>query len=87
MVILFIKNGIPNETALLFRCVVCRDGKALEMSLDHKPEDDIELERIKVTIYVLSLTEQRLCHIRNVKKISVGMAVLLLIDKSKGRLS
>ena len=34
---------------LLFRCVVCRDGKALEMSLDHKPEDDIELERIKVT--------------------------------------
>jgi len=29
------------------RCVVCRDGKALEMSLDHKPEDDIELERIK----------------------------------------
>eukprot|EP00088_Acartia_fossae_P059463 TRINITY_DN7062_c0_g1_i2.p1 TRINITY_DN7062_c0_g1~~TRINITY_DN7062_c0_g1_i2.p1 ORF type:complete len:448 (-),score=184.56 TRINITY_DN7062_c0_g1_i2:731-1882(-) len=29
------------------RCVVCRDGKALEMSLDHKPEDEIELTRIK----------------------------------------
>lgn len=29
------------------RCVVCRDGKALEMSLDHKPEDTEELERIK----------------------------------------
>lgn len=29
------------------RCVVCRDGKALEMSLDHKPEDEEELERIK----------------------------------------
>jgi len=29
------------------RCVVCRDGKALEMSADHKPEDEIEFNRIK----------------------------------------
>ena len=29
------------------RCVVCRDGVAVEMSADHKPEDDIELKRIK----------------------------------------
>jgi len=29
------------------RCVVCRDGQAVEMSADHKPEDDIEMKRIK----------------------------------------
>lgn len=29
------------------RCVVCRDGKALDMSVDHKPEDKVELDRIK----------------------------------------
>ncbi len=29
------------------RCVVCRDGKAVEMSFDHKPEDQPEMERIK----------------------------------------
>ena len=29
------------------RCVVCRDGKAIEMSFDHKPEDDIERQRIE----------------------------------------
>uniref|UniRef100_U5EYB3 protein-serine/threonine phosphatase n=1 Tax=Corethrella appendiculata TaxID=1370023 RepID=U5EYB3_9DIPT len=29
------------------RCVVCRKGQAVEMSLDHKPEDQIEFERIK----------------------------------------
>jgi len=28
------------------RCVVCRDGKAIEMSYDHKPEDEIERTRI-----------------------------------------
>jgi protein phosphatase 1G len=28
------------------RCIVCRDGKAIDMSVDHKPEDDIERERI-----------------------------------------
>ena len=28
------------------RCVVCRKGQAIEMSLDHKPEDDIERNRI-----------------------------------------
>lgn len=28
------------------RCILCRDGKAIEMSFDHKPEDDIERERI-----------------------------------------
>ncbi|XP_055534879.1 probable protein phosphatase CG10417 [Wyeomyia smithii] len=29
------------------RCVVCREGKALEMSFDHKPEDQIEFDRIQ----------------------------------------
>ncbi|EEC18271.1 protein phosphatase, putative [Ixodes scapularis] len=28
------------------RCVVCRSGKAVDMSLDHKPEDATELSRI-----------------------------------------
>lgn len=28
------------------RCVVCRDGKAIEMSFDHKPEDQPEHDRI-----------------------------------------
>ena len=30
------------------RCVVCRKGKAIEMSLDHKPKDDEESARIIV---------------------------------------
>ncbi len=29
------------------RCVVCRGGKVVEMSFDHKPEDDIEFQRIR----------------------------------------
>lgn len=29
------------------RCVVCRDGKAVDMSIDHKPEDALELARIR----------------------------------------
>lgn len=29
------------------RCVVCRNGVAIDMSLDHKPEDTEELERIQ----------------------------------------
>lgn len=29
------------------RCVICRDGKAMDMSFDHKPEDTEELERIR----------------------------------------
>ncbi|XP_012055921.1 PREDICTED: probable protein phosphatase CG10417 [Atta cephalotes] len=28
------------------RCVLCRDGQAIELSLDHKPEDAPEMERI-----------------------------------------
>lgn len=28
------------------RCIVCRDGQAIEMSIDHKPEDDPERNRI-----------------------------------------
>lgn len=28
------------------RCVLCRDGKAVELSLDHKPEDTAEMDRI-----------------------------------------
>ena len=29
------------------RCVLSRAGKAVEMSFDHKPEDDIERKRIE----------------------------------------
>ncbi|KAK6637404.1 hypothetical protein RUM44_007821 [Polyplax serrata] len=29
------------------RCVVSKNGEAIEMSLDHKPENDIELQRIE----------------------------------------
>lgn len=29
------------------RCVVSRDGKAVEMSIDHKPEDEIERKRVE----------------------------------------
>ncbi|XP_039292202.1 probable protein phosphatase CG10417 [Nilaparvata lugens] len=28
------------------RCIVCRNGEAIEMSIDHKPEDAPEMERI-----------------------------------------
>lgn len=28
------------------RCVVCRDGKAVDMSFDHKPEDTLEMNRV-----------------------------------------
>ena len=28
------------------RCVVCKDGKAIDMSIDHKPEDKLEHDRI-----------------------------------------
>ena len=29
------------------RCIVCRKGKVIEMSFDHKPEDTAEFERIR----------------------------------------
>ena len=29
------------------RCVVCREGKAVDMSYDHKPEDEAERERVE----------------------------------------
>jgi len=29
------------------RCVLCRGGKSLDLSVDHKPEDDIERKRIE----------------------------------------
>jgi serine/threonine protein phosphatase PrpC len=29
------------------RCVVCRQGKAIDMSIDHKPEDELERNRIE----------------------------------------
>ena len=28
------------------RCTMCRGGKAVEMSLDHKPESQVEIDRI-----------------------------------------
>ena len=30
------------------RCVLCRGGNAFDMSIDHKPEDPIELDRITI---------------------------------------
>lgn len=29
------------------RCIICRDGKAIEMSYDHKPEDEAERSRVE----------------------------------------
>lgn len=29
------------------RCVLCRNGKAVDLSFDHKPEDDLERTRIE----------------------------------------
>lgn len=29
------------------RCVMCKNGKAVEMSIDHKPNDEIEKKRIE----------------------------------------
>ena len=29
------------------RCVLCRNGIAIDMSIDHKPDDTIELQRIE----------------------------------------
>uniref|UniRef100_A0A915KEY4 protein-serine/threonine phosphatase n=1 Tax=Romanomermis culicivorax TaxID=13658 RepID=A0A915KEY4_ROMCU len=29
------------------RCVLCRNGKALDLSIDHKPEDDVERRRVE----------------------------------------
>ncbi|RWS03138.1 putative protein phosphatase-like protein [Dinothrombium tinctorium] len=29
------------------RCVLCRNGKAVDMSVDHKPEDELERQRIE----------------------------------------
>ena len=34
------------------RCVVCRDGVAVEMSFDHKPEDEVCLCMQAPQIYV-----------------------------------
>lgn len=41
------KNELFVANAGDSRCVVCRDGQALEMSFDHKPEDKEELMRIR----------------------------------------
>ena len=29
------------------RCVLCRNGKAVDLSVDHKPEDEVERKRIE----------------------------------------
>lgn len=29
------------------RCIMCRRGKAIDLSIDHKPEDDLERKRIE----------------------------------------
>lgn len=38
------------------RCVVCSDKKAIQMSRDHKPLDDDELERLEANGYYVSRT-------------------------------
>lgn len=47
VVALLHKNELFVANAGDSRCVVCRDGKAMDMSFDHKPEDPEELERIR----------------------------------------
>ncbi|CAF5029067.1 unnamed protein product, partial [Rotaria socialis] len=37
------------------RCVVCRNGRAIEMSVDHKPEDTEERTRIEKAGYKVTL--------------------------------
>ncbi|CAF3847097.1 unnamed protein product [Adineta steineri] len=37
------------------RCVICRDGQAIEMSIDHKPEDPPERTRIEKAGYKVTL--------------------------------
>ena len=41
------QHSCPLVTFHDSRCVVCRDGQAVEMSFDHKPEDEPEMKRIK----------------------------------------
>lgn len=43
---MFIGNELYVANAGDSRCIICREGKAIDMSLDHKPEDVPELERI-----------------------------------------
>lgn len=43
---MFIGNELFVANAGDSRCIICREGKAVDMSLDHKPEDAPELERI-----------------------------------------
>lgn len=39
-------NNIYVANAGDSRCIICRKGQAIEMSVDHKPEDEPEMERI-----------------------------------------
>merc|ERR1719430_1215410 len=47
VVALLAGNRLYDANAGDSRCVVCRDGVAVEMSFDHKPEDEVELRRIR----------------------------------------
>lgn len=47
VVALLIERDLYVANAGDSRCVVCRNGEALEMSIDHKPEDADELKRIQ----------------------------------------
>lgn len=47
VVALLVGNELYVANAGDSRCVVCRNGTAIDMSLDHKPEDAEELERIQ----------------------------------------
>uniref|UniRef100_A0A182X5E1 protein-serine/threonine phosphatase n=1 Tax=Anopheles quadriannulatus TaxID=34691 RepID=A0A182X5E1_ANOQN len=56
------------------RCVVCRNGKALEMSFDHKPEDTVEYQRIEKAggRVTLDAEEQMISALPDIEKITVG---------------
>lgn len=46
IILLVLGNELYVANAGDSRCIICREGKAIDMSIDHKPEDAPELERI-----------------------------------------
>lgn len=47
VVALLVNNKVFVANAGDSRCIVSKKGEVVEMSLDHKPEDKLEMDRIK----------------------------------------